>query len=167
VFAEGEAAYLEGCFAAPEEEPKSQFDLLGGCWADQAVELSAPPRGVYVWAVLREMGRFGIARRVDRHVPFARRIADRARLEERLELLLEPALSIACFCYGHAGGRELRRDQRPDPRANLARYPLHAHQHPHPRAVGHPPLLHQSAHDGAGRRGYVDVVLRIGSELDG
>ena len=52
-----------------------------------------------VWAVLREIGRTGVARRVERHVAFARRVAERARSHERLELLLEPELSIVCFRY--------------------------------------------------------------------
>ena len=42
-FAEGPADYLEGSFAADEGPPVSQFDGIGGWWADQAVELSAPP----------------------------------------------------------------------------------------------------------------------------
>lgn len=102
--AEGEAAYLEGSFAPEEHEPEAQFDVIGGLWADQSLELSSPPRGVLVWAVLREIGRAGVARRVERHVGFARRVAERARADERLELLLEPMLSIACFRYVPSGG---------------------------------------------------------------
>jgi aromatic-L-amino-acid decarboxylase len=125
-FAEGHAAYLEGSFAdhdgpvdavdgaltdpdRPAVGPGdaasagvgfgSQFDSMGGSWADQSLELSAPPRGVLVWAILREIGRAGVAQRVERHVTMARAVADRARSDPRLELLMEPQLSITCFRY--------------------------------------------------------------------
>lgn len=97
-FAEGPAAYLEGAFSAVDE-PQSQFDVMGGSWADQSVELSAPPRGVLVWAVLREIGRRGVRERVLRHAAFAGDLAERARSDERLELLCGPHLSIVCFRY--------------------------------------------------------------------
>ena len=102
-FAEGHAAYLEGSFSPTRAENPSQFDEIGGPWADQGVELSAPPRGVLVWAVLREIGRAGVARRVERHVAFAHHVAERARSDARLELLLEPELSITCFRYRARG----------------------------------------------------------------
>lgn len=98
-FAEGEAAYLEGSFSPDDVHATSQFDSMGGRWADQGVELSAPPRGVLVWAVLREIGRRGVVARVDRHVAFARAVADAAVAHPRLELLMEPQLSITCFRY--------------------------------------------------------------------
>ena len=105
-FTEGEAAYLEGSFSTVATDAPSQFDGIGGRWSDQAVELSAPPRGVLVWAVLREIGRAGVARRVERHVAFARRLADRVLGHERLDLLLEPELSIVCFRYRPAEGTD-------------------------------------------------------------
>jgi aromatic-L-amino-acid decarboxylase len=98
-FAEGDAAYLEGSFHDDASAAGSQFDALAGRWADQSLELSAPPRGVLVWSVLREIGREGVVSRVRRHVAFAREVADRARAHPRLELLMEPQLSIACFRY--------------------------------------------------------------------
>ncbi len=106
-FAEGEAAYLEGSFSPDDVDAESQFDLIAGRWADQSLELSAPPRGVLVWAVLREIGRAGVVRRVERHVGFAHRIADRVRQDPRLELLLEPELSIVCFRYSSATGSDV------------------------------------------------------------
>ena len=106
-FAEGHAAYLEGSFAPTEIDGGSQFDILSGRWADQGLELSAPPRGVLVWAVLREIGRAGVVRRVERHVAFARHVAERALTEDRLQLLLEPDLSIACFRYVPVDGRDV------------------------------------------------------------
>jgi aromatic-L-amino-acid decarboxylase len=108
-FAEGHAAYLEGSFSTTRVDRPSQFDEIGGPWADQGVELSSPPRGVLVWAILREIGRAGVARRVERHVSFARHVIDRAREDPRLEAVLEPELSIACFRYRSPGveGNEL------------------------------------------------------------
>ncbi len=98
-FAEGEASYLEGAFSPDDVQASSQFDVMAGRWADQGVELSAPPRGVLVWAILREIGRRGIIDRVERHVAFARAVADGAIAHPRLELLMEPQLSVACFRY--------------------------------------------------------------------
>jgi aromatic-L-amino-acid decarboxylase len=98
-FAEGDAAYLEGSFHEEVDAGGSPFDGMAGPWADQGVELSAPPRGVAVWAVLREIGRDGVVARVERHVAFARSLADEARRHPRLELLLEPQLSVVCYRY--------------------------------------------------------------------
>jgi aromatic-L-amino-acid/L-tryptophan decarboxylase len=103
-FAEGHAAYLEGSFSPDTVQATSQFDSMAGRWADQTTELSSPPRGVIVWALLREIGRQGVIDRVDRHVAFARAVADDAVAHPRLELLLEPQLSIACFRYVPAAG---------------------------------------------------------------
>ncbi len=98
-FAEGHAAYLEGSFSREADAAASQFDLMAGQWADQSLELSAPPRGVLVWAALREIGRAGVAARVEQHMAFARRIAERVRAEPALELLCDAQLSIVCFRY--------------------------------------------------------------------
>ncbi len=103
-FAEGEAAYLEGSFREDLAQARSQFDAMGGLWGDQSLELSAPPRGVAVWAVLREIGRAGVVARVERHVAFAREIADRVRAHPRLELLMEPQLSVVCYRYRPGAG---------------------------------------------------------------
>jgi aromatic-L-amino-acid/L-tryptophan decarboxylase len=98
-FAEGDAAYLEGSFHEDVDPGGSQFDGMGGPWADQGVELSAPPRGVAVWAVLREIGRDGVIARVERHTGFARSLAEQVRRHPRLELLMEPQLSVVCYRY--------------------------------------------------------------------
>ena len=44
-------------------------------------------------------GRRGVIDRVERHVAFARAVADAAVAHPRLELLMEPQLSVACFRY--------------------------------------------------------------------
>jgi aromatic-L-amino-acid decarboxylase len=103
-FAEGDAAYLEGSFHEEVDPNGSQFDGMGGPWADQGVELSAPPRGVAVWAILREIGREGVVARVERHVGFARSLAEAARRHPRLELLMEPQLSVVCYRYAPPPG---------------------------------------------------------------
>jgi glutamate/tyrosine decarboxylase-like PLP-dependent enzyme len=103
-FSQGHADYLEGSFAAPSADVVSQFDGIGGPWADQSMELTAPPRGALVWAVLREIGRVGVGQRVDRHLALARRLADQVRRHPRLELLCEPDLSIVCYRYTPPSG---------------------------------------------------------------
>ena len=74
-FAQGAAAYLEGSFSCEEHDAVVQFDSIGIPYMDMGIELSAPSRGVLAWAVLRELGRAGVAARVERHVGFARHVA--------------------------------------------------------------------------------------------
>ena len=97
-FAEGEAAYIDTSFAT-DSTAVTQFDSMGVNWADMGVELSAPPRGVHVWAVLREIGRDGFRDRVRRHRQFAQHVTRRAERHPRLEALTSPELSIACLRY--------------------------------------------------------------------
>lgn len=103
-FSEGPSHYLEGSFTDPSAGIVSQFDGLAGPWADQAVELSAPPRGAFVWAVLREIGRVGVGERVNRHLALARELAEEIRQHPRLELLCEPDLSVVCYRYTSSVG---------------------------------------------------------------
>jgi aromatic-L-amino-acid decarboxylase len=63
------------------------------------MELSAPPRGVLVWIVLREIGRRGLQFRIRQHIEFARRLTDIANRHPRLDALIEPELSIAAIRY--------------------------------------------------------------------
>lgn len=102
-FTQGPADYLEGAFA-PDEDLEVSVDSFGIPYADFGVELSATSRGVQVWAVLRELGRAGIAERVRRDNDFARYVAARAHEDPRLESLTEPDLSIACVRYVGARG---------------------------------------------------------------
>ncbi len=81
----------------------SPFDELGHGTPDLGVDFSTPARGVPVWAILREMGAAGMRARVTRHLDCARRVADRARTDADLELLIEPELSICCFRYRPIG----------------------------------------------------------------
>jgi aromatic-L-amino-acid decarboxylase len=95
-FTQTPAAYLampgQGAVASPFEEFGVHYDDMG-------VELSAPPRGVLVWAVLREIGLEGLHERIRRHVGYARELTDLARGHPRLEALTEPELSVACIRY--------------------------------------------------------------------
>jgi aromatic-L-amino-acid decarboxylase len=102
-FTEGPADYLEGSFVTGPAE--SLFDDMGTPYADYGVELTAPARGVLVWAMLRELGLDGVQATVRRDLGFAQHLADRVRSDDRLELLTEPELSIVCFRYVPEGDR--------------------------------------------------------------
>jgi aromatic-L-amino-acid/L-tryptophan decarboxylase len=101
-FTQEPAAYLEGSVAKAAEDAATiehSLDDFGVPYFEYGVELSAPCRGVQVWAVLREIGVEGMRERMVRHNDMAMRIADRARSHPNLELMCEPTLSICCFRY--------------------------------------------------------------------
>jgi len=101
-FTQEPADYLEGAIEqAGSTEPSIEhsMDDFGVPYYDFGVELSAPSRGVVVWALLREIGVEGVAARVKRHNAMAAHVAELAREHPNLELLLEPCLSICCFRY--------------------------------------------------------------------
>lgn len=75
----------------------SPFDERGEGNPDFSFDHSAPPRGLTVWAALKEIGAAGMRERVVRHHDCARRVAERVRAHPDLELLAEPVLSICCF----------------------------------------------------------------------
>lgn len=97
-FTQEPADYLDGAFTDPAEAQVS-LDTMGVPYQDFAVELSSPARGVAVWSILRELGRAGVTAAIRRDNDLARRLAELVRADERLELLLEPELSIVCFRY--------------------------------------------------------------------
>jgi aromatic-L-amino-acid decarboxylase len=88
---------------AEEDDPGSPFDALGLGTPDWGVDFSTPARGIAVWAILREIGAEGMRERVVRHDDCARRVAERARASDELEVLAEPVLSICCFRFRPAG----------------------------------------------------------------
>jgi aromatic-L-amino-acid decarboxylase len=98
------AEYLEG--AASAGRPESPFDDFGDAYHDFNLDQSAPSRGAAVWAVLLEIGADGVRERVSRHLDYARHVAERVRADARLELLIEPVLSICCFRYLGTGQDE-------------------------------------------------------------
>lgn len=107
-FTQEPAPYLE---SFSPEHARSQFDSHGPHWYDRSLELSAPARGVWVWAALREIGAEGMRRRIRRHIGFARHLAERAEEHPRLELLVPPTLSICCYRYRRAGIDDARLDE--------------------------------------------------------
>jgi len=105
-FTQGPSDYLEGSFNTGLEdatEPATEFvpvlASMGIPYSDFGVELSAPCRGVVVWALLQEIGAEGMTARVCRHNDMARALAEQVLAHPRLELLQEPTLSICCFRY--------------------------------------------------------------------
>jgi aromatic-L-amino-acid decarboxylase len=101
-FTQEPAHYLEGAVeqlgsAAPTIE--HSMDDFGVPYYDFGVELSAPSRGVVVWALIREIGVAGMAERIRRHNDMAAYIAQVAREHPNLQLLQEPTLSVCCFRY--------------------------------------------------------------------
>ena len=83
------------------------MDDMGVPYYDFGVELSAPSRGVVVWALIREISVAGMRERIRRHNDMAAHIAQRARTHPNLQLLQEPTLSICCFRYVSPEVRDL------------------------------------------------------------
>ena len=96
-FTQEPAHYLEGSMSA--QRVAHSMNSLGIPYSDFGTELSSPPRGVVVWALLREIGAEGMRSRIVRHNSMARQVAERARSHPNLELLLEPTLSVCCFRF--------------------------------------------------------------------
>ena len=91
------ADYAEG--AMVEGEANSTFDSLGDDYLQIGPEMSAPSRGVAVWAILKEIGADGVRDRISRHCSLARHVFELASADERLEALTRPTLSICCYRY--------------------------------------------------------------------
>lgn len=106
-FTQEPAHYLEGATElladGDESAVKHSVEDFGVPYFDYGVELSSPPRGVVVWALLREIGVEGMRERIIRHNDMALKVAQRVRSHANLELLQEPTLSICCFRYVDAG----------------------------------------------------------------
>ncbi len=168
-FTQEPSDYLEGSVdqgetAAPAVE--HSLDGFGIPYFDYGVELSAPCRGVVVWALIREIGVEGMRQRITRHNQMARRLSERAQDHPQLEVLGEPTLSICCFRYlpTHTDDidgfnqrlhRRLVRENEYMPsttrvRGHLALRPCYIGARAHPDQVD----------------ALVDSVVRIGNELD-
>ncbi len=109
-FTQEPAAYLESIAGEDHLEVGHSLEAMGVPYQDMAVELSAPPRGVVVWSILRELGRDGVRARVRADNDLATRLAGRALADERLELLMEPELSIVVLRYAGDPARRLDDD---------------------------------------------------------
>ncbi|HET7538281.1 MAG TPA: aminotransferase class V-fold PLP-dependent enzyme [Polyangiaceae bacterium] len=167
-FTQEPAHYLEGAVeqsgsTAPTFE--HSLDDFGIPYYDYGVELSAPSRGVVVWALLREIGVAGMTARIRRHNDMAAHVADLARVHPNLELLQEPTLSICCFRYVSPSvhdldllnqrlHRQLTRENRHMPSTTRVNGQLALR----PCFIGARTELSHA-------RGMVEDVLRIGAEL--
>jgi aromatic-L-amino-acid decarboxylase len=101
-FTQEPADYLEGSLGSDADSARNvehSLDDFGVPYFDYGVELSAPCRGVVVWAMIREIGVEGMRQRVKSHNDIARFITDFANEHQNLELIGEPTLSICCFRY--------------------------------------------------------------------
>jgi aromatic-L-amino-acid decarboxylase len=101
-FTQEPADYLEGSVEQNNQSTaviEHSLDDFGIPYFDFGVELSAPCRGVVVWALIREIGAQGMRERVKRHNAMARHLAQYANDHPNLEVLSEPILSICCFRY--------------------------------------------------------------------
>ena len=81
-------------------------------------ELSRRARGFATWAILRHVGRAGIAAMVDRHCRVARLIADRLRNDNTISVLNDVVLNQVLVRFG-ADGNDERGDELT--RATVAR----------------------------------------------
>ena len=108
-FTQEPADYLEGSVDLPDTSSSIEHSLddFGIPYFDYGVELSAPCRGIVVWAMLKEIGAEGMRERVKRHNDMAVRIASIADENPNLETLLAPSLSICCFRYTHPKVKDL------------------------------------------------------------
>ena len=101
-FTQEPADYLEGSVEqthSPTNIIEHSLDDFGIPYFDFGVELSAPCRGVVVWALIKEIGVEGMAQRIKQHNDIAKYIARIASGLPNLELMIEPTLSICCFRY--------------------------------------------------------------------
>jgi len=167
-FTQEPADYLEGSVARAGSTPATfehSLDDFGIPYYDYGVELSAPCRGVVVWALLREIGVAGMTARVRRHNELARDVAQLAKEHPHLELLQEPTLSICCFRYVTPGAPDLDLlNQR------LHRRLIHENRHlpSTTRVNGHlalRPCFIGARTEASHARGLVEDVLRLGREL--
>ena len=149
-FTQEPADYLEGAFSA--DDVQSTLDSMGIPYFDFGVELSAPPRGVMVWAILRELGVEGLRARIVADNDFARHVAARAHEHPRLEVLAEPVLSICGFRYRTDADRGLGLGELPDPASPGARDVDRRELDVRRRQLRPAALLHQRPHDHGARR---------------
>ena len=105
-FTQEPADYLEGSALNSEQTQtddrqaiEHSLDDFGIPYFDYGVELSAPCRGVVVWALILEIGKAGMQRRVVRHNSMAREIETLCEAHPNLEVLSPATLSICCFRY--------------------------------------------------------------------
>lgn len=161
-FTQEPSDYLDGAFV---DDPETSLDSMGIPYGDFGVELSAPSRGVVVWAILTELGREGMTARIVEDNDFARHVAGRAQAEPALELVTEPTLSICCFRHVAPEGADADEFNQ----QLLRRLVRETGYMPSSTSVnGHfaiRPCFINLRTTLADVDGFVDAVLRIGAEL--
>ncbi len=168
-FTQEASDYLEGTVEqSGAEGPRIEhsMDDFGIPYFNYGLELSSPCRGIVVWAMLREIGAEGMRERIVRHNDMARQLAAVCQAQDRLELLLDPTLSICCFRYRAPGVEDLdafnRRLHRRLIRENEY---LPSTTRVDGRLALRPCFL--GARTGEGQvDGLIDAILRIGAELE-
>jgi aromatic-L-amino-acid decarboxylase len=101
-FTQEPSDYLEGSVeqtGETETQIEHSLEDFGPRYFNYGVELSAPCRGIAVWAMILEIGVEGMRARIKRHNDMARELAEHCKRHPKLELLLEPTLSVCCFRY--------------------------------------------------------------------
>ncbi|GEA59316.1 pyridoxal phosphate-dependent decarboxylase family protein [Vibrio comitans] len=113
-FTQEPADYLEGTVEASQHDHSTQsqqlkhsLDSFGIPFFDYSVELSAPCRGVVVWAMIKEIGVQGMRERIMRHNDMANETANLVSQHAQLELLGNPELSICCFRFNDPKVKDL------------------------------------------------------------
>ncbi len=166
-FTQEPAAYLEGSAVdtdAPASAIEHSLDDFGIPYFDYGVELSAPCRGVAVWAMLKEIGVQGMRERVMRHNDMAKYIANYAKKHPNLELLMEPELSICCFRYIADGVSDLDKLNQ-DLHRKLVRENIYmpSTTRVHGKLALRPCYI-GARHELQQAKGLLDAVLRHGAE---
>jgi aromatic-L-amino-acid decarboxylase len=162
-FTQEPSDYLEGSFAADDEVHVS-FDSIGVPYGDFGVELSSPSRGVAVWSILRELGVEGARAMIRFDNDLATHVARRVDEHDRLENLIDPELSIACF--RHTGPAD---DLDAHNQVLLRRLIRETPHLPSATVVGGSfairPCFINRRTEPADVDAFVDAVIRIGDEL--
>lgn len=162
-FAQGVSDYLEG--SCSSDDAQHSMDQLGIPYHDFGVELSAPSRGVVVWAMIREIGKQGLAERVCRHNRMAKQLAQMAEQLPELEVLQQPTLSICCFRYVDNNCSDLN-----DLNSRIHRQLVHNNRYIPSTVMINGKLAIRPCYIGARAdsdqvKGLVDEVLAIGNQL--
>ena len=158
--------YIEGAFD-DVTEASSPWAAMGVPYHDWSLDLSAPARGMVVWAALHEIGLDGLRDRVVRHDDQARRVAELVRAHASLELTSDAQLSICSFRYAPDGLDEPDLDTLN--RALVRRLHVETPFVPSPTLVDgkyviRPCFINPRTAD-ADVDGMVAAVLRIGDDL--
>lgn len=162
-FTQEPADYLEGAFA--DDDVQVSLDSMGVPYFDFGVELSAPPRGVMVWAILRELGVEGMRQRIVDDNDFARHVAARAHEHPRLEVLAEPVLSICGFRYRGDTGHDWDAVNRQILRRLARETPIVVSSTVVDGNFVLRPCFINARTSRADVDGFIDTVIRFGDEL--